>query len=99
MVKIRVKDLAVRYGDKEALKGISLVVPAHEIIAIIGPAGSGKTSFLKALNRTLPRGATTSGRSHMSPAGPRDDSDDRDDGCVPGPSSQVLSAKPGPGWM
>jgi phosphate transport system ATP-binding protein len=62
VVKIRVKDLTVRYGGKEALKGISLSVPAHEIIAIIGPAGSGKTSFLKALNRTLPRGATTSGR-------------------------------------
>ena len=30
MVKIRVKDLAVRYGDKEALKGISLSVPAME---------------------------------------------------------------------
>ena len=61
MVKIRVEDLSVRYDGKEALKGISLDIPANEIIAIIGPAGSAKTSFLKALNRTLPKNARTSG--------------------------------------
>jgi phosphate transport system ATP-binding protein len=49
VVKIQVKDLAVRYAGKEALKGISLEVPANEIIAIIGPAGSGKTTFLRAI--------------------------------------------------
>ncbi len=61
-MKIAFDGLHVRYGAKEALKGVSLEVHEHEIIGIIGPAGAGKTSLLRALNRTLPRGAKTSGR-------------------------------------
>lgn len=51
--KISVSNLEVFYGSKQALNGISLDVYENEILAIIGPAQSGKTTFLKTLNRTL----------------------------------------------
>ncbi len=50
---IEVSDLRIAYGEHEALKGISFDVYANEILAVIGPAQSGKTTLLKALNRTL----------------------------------------------
>ncbi len=50
-VKIGVRDLSIRYGSEHALKGHSFDVLKNEIFGIIGPAGSGKTSFLRALNR------------------------------------------------
>jgi phosphate transport system ATP-binding protein len=49
--KVSVRDLTVSYGEKAALRGIDLDVREHEIFGIIGPANSGKTSFLRALNR------------------------------------------------
>ncbi len=49
--KVEVRDLAIRYGSATALAGVSLEVREHEIFGIIGPANSGKTSFLRALNR------------------------------------------------
>jgi phosphate transport system ATP-binding protein len=51
--KIEISDLKVRYGPKEALKGIRLDVFENEILSIIGPAQSGKTTLLKVINRTL----------------------------------------------
>jgi len=50
-VKLSVRDLSIHYGDVLALGGVNLEVLEHEIFGIIGPAGSGKTSFLRALNR------------------------------------------------
>jgi phosphate transport system ATP-binding protein len=49
--KLAVEALKVSYGDEAVLHGIDLEVRENEIFGIIGPAGSGKTSFLKALNR------------------------------------------------
>ena len=51
--KIEVSGLTARYGPKEALRGLTFEVHEHEILAIIGPAQSGKTTLLRALNRTL----------------------------------------------
>ena len=51
--KIEIANLKVTYGDKEALKGIALDVYANEILSIIGPAQSGKTTLLKVINRTI----------------------------------------------
>ena len=51
--KIEVSDLHVAYGRREVLKGISFEVYENEILAIIGPAQSGKTTLLASLNRTL----------------------------------------------
>lgn len=50
-VKLAVRDLNIQYGGQRALSGVSLDVHEHEIFGIIGPAGSGKTSFLRTLNR------------------------------------------------
>jgi phosphate transport system ATP-binding protein len=50
-VKLAVEGLTVEYGAEVAVRGISLEVHEHEIFGIIGPAGAGKTSFLRALNR------------------------------------------------
>jgi len=51
--KIEISNLRVRYGNEQALKGISLDVYENEILAIIGPAQSGKTTLLKVINRTV----------------------------------------------
>jgi phosphate transport system ATP-binding protein len=47
------RSLNVWYGDKQALKEISLSLPIKQITAIIGPSGCGKSTFLKSLNRLL----------------------------------------------
>lgn len=61
--KIAFRDLSVRYGDKTAIERFNLEVAPNEILGIIGPAGSGKTSLLRVLNRTLQNtaGAKVSG--------------------------------------
>lgn len=51
--KIEVSELSVRYGNKLALNGVSFDVYENEILGIIGPAQSGKTTLLKVINRTL----------------------------------------------
>ncbi len=51
--KLRLVDLAVEFAGKPALRGITLDVGRNEILGIIGPARSGKTTLLKAINRTL----------------------------------------------
>ncbi len=51
--KIDVRDLRLAYGHREALRGVSFDVRANEILGIIGPAQSGKTSLLRCLNRTI----------------------------------------------
>ena len=50
-MKLSVKDLAIRYGSHVALQGVNLEIREHEIFGIVGPSNSGKTSFLRALNR------------------------------------------------
>lgn len=49
--KITTRDLRVFYGRFEALKGISMSIPARRITALIGPSGCGKSTFLRCLNR------------------------------------------------
>jgi phosphate transport system ATP-binding protein len=45
------RDVAVHYGAKEALAGVTLGIRCGEITALIGPSGCGKTTFLRSLNR------------------------------------------------
>jgi zinc transport system ATP-binding protein len=49
MSLIEVKDLSVSYGAQKVLSGVSLSVAAGEIVTIVGPNGSGKTSLLRAI--------------------------------------------------
>ncbi len=49
--KIQIKNLSVTYADKPALRAVSFFIKEHEILGVIGPANSGKTTFLRTLNR------------------------------------------------
>ena len=49
MADLTVNDLALRYGDNEALKGVSIAVPAAKVAVLLGPSGSGKTTLLRAV--------------------------------------------------
>lgn len=49
-VLIKVENLKKSFGDFEVLKGISTEVHKGEVVAIIGASGSGKSTFLRALN-------------------------------------------------
>lgn len=51
VAKIEVRNLHLAFGENEVIKNLSLDVQQNEILGIIGPANSGKTSFLKTLNR------------------------------------------------
>jgi phosphate transport system ATP-binding protein len=51
--EVEVEGLRLAYDAKEILHGITFDVYRHEILAVIGPAQSGKTSVLRCLNRTI----------------------------------------------
>ena len=49
MSLVQVEDLSVRYGARTALSRVSLRIEPSEIVTIVGPNGSGKTSLLRAI--------------------------------------------------
>ncbi|MCL2671955.1 MAG: phosphate ABC transporter ATP-binding protein [Clostridiales bacterium] len=49
--KIVIKDFNLYYGKKQAIEGFNLSIPRNEIFSLFGPAGSGITSLLRAMNR------------------------------------------------
>jgi phosphate transport system ATP-binding protein len=51
--KIEVQNLKLSYGHKEVIHGITFDVYENEILGVIGPAQSGKTSLLRCINRTI----------------------------------------------
>ena len=51
MVIFKIDDLNVWFGSRHALKHVSKEVFAHEILTVIGPSNSGKSTFLRTLNR------------------------------------------------
>jgi phosphate transport system ATP-binding protein len=50
-IALSVKDLNVFYGEKHAVKNISLDFAGKQVTALIGPSGCGKSTFLRSLNR------------------------------------------------
>jgi ABC-2 type transport system ATP-binding protein len=46
---LEARDLVKRFGEREALRGVSLSAGAGELVAIIGPNGAGKTTLLSIL--------------------------------------------------
>ncbi|MCR6591231.1 amino acid ABC transporter ATP-binding protein [Campylobacter insulaenigrae] len=48
---IKIENLVKKYGSLEVLKNISTAVNKGDIIAIIGPSGGGKSTFLRCLNK------------------------------------------------
>ncbi|MDD5477812.1 MAG: phosphate ABC transporter ATP-binding protein [Candidatus Omnitrophica bacterium] len=51
MVKFSAKNLNIWFSHIHALKSVNIEVEANEILSVIGPSNSGKTSFLRMLNR------------------------------------------------
>ena len=51
---LRVRDLEVKYGDFQALWGISIDVSEGEVVCLIGPNGAGKTTLISAISGLVP---------------------------------------------
>ncbi len=51
MVVFSVENLDIRFGSAQALRGVSMEIVSNEILSVIGPSNSGKTTFLRMLNR------------------------------------------------
>jgi ABC-2 type transport system ATP-binding protein len=56
---IRVEDLHKRYGDYEALRGVSFEIHAGEVFGLLGPNGAGKTTTVEILEGYRSRDAGT----------------------------------------
>lgn len=50
-IKISVENFSLFYGNKQALKNISMDIYANKITALIGPSGCGKSTFIRSINR------------------------------------------------
>jgi len=50
-IKIDTRHLNLYFHEEKILKDINLEITSNQILGIIGPAGSGKTTFLRSLNR------------------------------------------------
>ncbi|MBS4406814.1 amino acid ABC transporter ATP-binding protein [Campylobacter vulpis] len=48
---IKTENLCKKYGNLEVLKGISTQIQKGDVVALIGPSGGGKSTFLRCLNR------------------------------------------------
>jgi ABC-2 type transport system ATP-binding protein len=46
---LEARDVVKRFGDREALRGVSFAAEAGELVAVIGPNGAGKTTLLSIL--------------------------------------------------
>jgi len=51
MAKISIQNFNFYYGKKQAIEDLNLEIAANQILGIFGPAGSGITTLLRALNR------------------------------------------------
>ena len=51
---LEVKNISVSYGDREVLRDVSMTLGTGEIVALLGANGAGKSTFIRALNGTVP---------------------------------------------
>ena len=47
---IKVEHLSKSFGDLVVLKDVSIEIQTGEVISVIGPSGTGKSTFLRCLN-------------------------------------------------
>ena len=61
---VQTEQLSCFYGAFRAVKDVSIAFPSHQVTAIIGPSGTGKSTFLRSLNRMheVARGGHVKGR-------------------------------------
>ena len=64
---IQTRNLSLTYNSHPALKDVSITIHQGCLTAIVGPSGTGKTSFLMCLNRLtdLIKGCQVSGQAHL----------------------------------
>ena len=53
-IKIRVNNLTKSFGDLTVLNDINFTIKKGELLAIVGPTGCGKTTFLNCLSKLMP---------------------------------------------
>ena len=75
-MKISLKDLGARHAtarrsSRDALTGLSLDIATGEQLAVIGPSGAGKTTFLEVLACARPPSARTGRHPALGAATPR----------------------------
>ena len=52
---LEIRDLNASYGDTQVLRGVSLDVPAGEIVTLIGRNGAGKSTTMKSIMGDIPQ--------------------------------------------
>ena len=62
---LEVKNLKKRFGDFEAVKGVSFVVNEGEVLGFLGPNGAGKSTTMRMITGFLPPTAGTDRNSHL----------------------------------
>lgn len=50
-IALKVRDLKLFYGEKQALNSVNLDIPKNRVTAFIGPSGCGKSTLLRCFNR------------------------------------------------
>ncbi|SEC59050.1 peptide/nickel transport system ATP-binding protein [Amycolatopsis tolypomycina] len=63
---LRLHDVAVSFGDVEAVRGVGYEVHAGEVVAVVGESGSGKTVTAMSLLGLLPPTARVTGRAELA---------------------------------
>ena len=64
--RMHVDEVTIAYGNKPAVKSVSLPIRQGEVLALIGPSGCGKTTLLRSLNRLTELTKTASLRGRIT---------------------------------
>ena len=51
--RMRTENVSIHFGQKAAVKDVSLPVNSGQVLALIGPSGCGKTTLLRSLNKLV----------------------------------------------
>lgn len=106
-MELSIRNLSFSYGRLPVLKDITLKVPSHKLVVILGPNGSGKTTLLKCINGMLkPSSGTVSiGETGVSSIAHREMArrcaylpQNNQPGRITAFDAVLLGRKPGMGW-
>jgi phosphate transport system ATP-binding protein len=64
--RMHVEEVSISYGQRQAVKSVSLPIRQGEVLALIGPSGCGKTTLLRSLNRLTELTKTASLRGRIT---------------------------------